>query len=293
MKIVEGKMPFMGYETYYRIVGESTGNKKPLVLLHGGPGSTHNYFEVLDVLAEDGRAIISYDQLGCGESYVENHPELWCAKTWIQELIALRKHLGLEQMHMLGQSWGGMLAIAYLCDEQPQGIQSVILSSTLPSAKLWAKEQHRMIKYLSKEDQEAIAQAEASNDYTSPEYIRANERFMLRHSAEVTEDYPECVRRTRKAGKESYLYGWGPNEYTPSGTLKDFEYTKQLQTIKEPALIINGTDDLCTPLIAKTMYDAIENSRWELFEGCRHMCFVEDTKRYVALLRQWMEQHDA
>ena len=71
MKIREGYMPFMGYQTYYRIVGEKTGDKKPLLLLHGGPGSGHDYFEVLDCLAEEGREIISYDQLGCGKSYLE------------------------------------------------------------------------------------------------------------------------------------------------------------------------------------------------------------------------------
>ena len=67
MEIREGYMPFMGYQTYYRMVGTHTGNKKPLILLHGGPGSTHNYFEVLDRLAEeDGRQLVMYDQIGCG-----------------------------------------------------------------------------------------------------------------------------------------------------------------------------------------------------------------------------------
>ena len=86
MKITEGYMPYLGYKTYYRIAGECSGNKKPLILLHGGPGSTHNYFEVLDRLADEGRAIISYDQLGCGNSYVEGHSELWCSKTWMNEI---------------------------------------------------------------------------------------------------------------------------------------------------------------------------------------------------------------
>ena len=139
MKITEGYMPYLGYKTYYRIAGECSGNKKPLILLHGGPGSTHNYFEVLDRLADEGRAIISYDQLGCGNSYVEGHSELWCSKTWMNELIELRKYLGLNELHLLGQSWGGMLSIEYLCDHKPEGIKSVILSSTHPSSKLWAK----------------------------------------------------------------------------------------------------------------------------------------------------------
>ena len=88
MKIQEGYMPFMNYRTYYRIVGDNSSQKAPLLLLHGGPGSTHNYFELLDDLANDGRMVISYDQLGCGNSFVEGHPELWNMETWIGELKA-------------------------------------------------------------------------------------------------------------------------------------------------------------------------------------------------------------
>ena len=92
MEIREGYMPFLEYKTYYRVVGKNTGNKKPLVLLHGGPGSTHNYFEVLDRIAEeDGRQLVMYDQIGCGNSYVENRPDLWNSKVWIEELIELHE----------------------------------------------------------------------------------------------------------------------------------------------------------------------------------------------------------
>lgn len=291
MKTTEGYMPYLGYQTYYRIVGECKDGKKPLLLLHGGPGSTHNYFEVLDALAETGRAVISYDQLGCGNSYVEGHPELWCQKTWDEELIQLRRHLGLDEVHLLGQSWGGMLAIEYLCDYAPEGITSVILSSTLSSASLWAHEQHRMIRFLSEEDQKAIQEAEAAGNFDSPAYLAANDRFMLRHCAgEVTEDSPECLRRPKKSGSEAYLYGWGPNEYNPTGSLGNWEYTDKLDRITCPALIINGTNDLCTPLVAKTMYDRIPNAKWELFDGCRHMCFVEENKKYIQLLTRWMDE---
>lgn len=291
MKITEGYMPYLGYQTYYRIVGECKDGKKPLLLLHGGPGSTHNYFEVLDALAETGRAVISYDQLGCGNSYVDGHPELWCQKTWDEELIQLRQHLGLDEVHLLGQSWGGMLAIEYLCDYAPEGITSVILSSTLSSASLWAHEQHRMIRFLSDEDQKAIQEAEATGHFDSPAYLAANDRFMLRHCAgEVTEDSPECLRRPKKSGSEAYLYGWGPNEYNPTGSLGNWEYTDKLDRITCPALIINGTNDLCTPLVAKTMYDRIPNAKWELFDGCRHMCFVEENKKYIQLLTRWMDE---
>ena len=100
--IKEGYMPFKEGKTYYRVIGNMDSGKTPLVLLHGGPGSTHNYFETLDSLAEeDDRALVMYDQIGCGNSFIEGHPEYFTAAVWIEELAQLRGHLGLEQIHLL------------------------------------------------------------------------------------------------------------------------------------------------------------------------------------------------
>lgn len=294
MEIREGYMPFLEYKTYYRVVGKNTGNKKPLVLLHGGPGSTHNYFEVLDRIAEeDGRQLVMYDQIGCGNSYVENRPDLWNSKVWIEELIELRKHLGLDEIHLLGQSWGGMQTLEYVCNYKPEGLKSIILSSTLPASWLWAEEAQRMIAQMPQDMQDAIKKATESGDYSSPEYQAAEAEYMRQHCAgEVTENDPECLRRPKKAGRESYVVGWGPNEFTPLGTLKDYDVIDQLGDIKEPALIINGGNDLCTPYVAKFMYDRIPNSEWELFRTCRHMCFVEDNDHYVEVLKKWINKND-
>ena len=293
MKINEGYMPFMGYKTYYRTVGERT-DKAPLILLHGGPGSTHNYFEVLDRVAEeDGRMLVMYDQIGCGNSYVDGRPELWKAETWVNELIALRKHLGLDTCHLLGQSWGGMLLLTYICGYEHSGVKSDILSSTLPASWLWGIEQARMIKELPEEYQEAIKTATETGDYSSDIYQRAEEEYMLRHAAGKPDpDGPECLLRKKRTGRESYVVGWGPNEYTPMGTLKDYDVIDKLKDIKEPCLVINGGNDLCTPYIAKVMYDNIPNSRWELFRECRHMCFVEDNDHYVEVLKEWLNEKD-
>lgn len=293
MKISEGYMPFMGHHTYYRTVGERT-DKAPLILLHGGPGSTHNYFEVLDRVAEeDGRMLVMYDQIGCGNSYVDGRPELWKAETWVNELIALREHLGLDTCHLLGQSWGGMLLLTYICGYEHSGVKSGILSSTLPASWLWGIEQARMIKELPEEYQEAIKTATETGDYSSDIYQRAEEEYMLRHAAGKPDpDGPECLLRKKRTGRESYVVGWGPNEYTPMGTLKDYDVIDKLKDIKEPCLVINGGNDLCTPYIAKVMYDNIPNSRWELFRECRHMCFVEDNDHYVDVLKEWLNEKD-
>ena len=294
-KITEGYMPFLGHQVYYRIVGEKKeNNKKPLLLLHGGPGSTHNYFEILDkVSILDDRQLIMYDQLGCGNSFVEGHPELWTLKTWIDELKEIRNHLNLNEVHILGQSWGGMLEIAYISDENPEGIKSVILSSTLSESQLWGKEQHRRIKYLPQEDQDAIEQAEKTGNYDTKEYALANDHFMKRHcNYIIDENTPECLTRKKKFGNEAYNVAWGPNEFTPVGNLKDFNYTEKLKNWKVPSLIISGTSDLSSPLVSKTMFDNIPGARWELFEDSRHCVFVDQNEKYIKLLIEWMNKYD-
>lgn len=293
MKVEEGYMPFMGYKTYYRIVGEPRDNQAPLLLMHGGPGSTHNYFEILDKMAVNGRQLIMYDQIGCGHSSMPDDDSLWTKETWVKELQALREYLHLDRVHLLGQSWGGMLGIIYLCDYHPEGVLSMVLASTLPSASLWSQEQHRMIKFLDHDDQVAIAQAEASGNYDEIRYLAANDRYMEQHAAAIPDDSsPEPLRRKKNSGTASYVAGWGPNEYNPLGTLHDYEYVDQLKNIKVPTLITSGTNDLCTPLVAKTMFDQIPNSKWELFAHSRHMAFVEETDKYISVLSHFLAIHE-
>ncbi|MCH5384282.1 alpha/beta hydrolase [Limosilactobacillus reuteri] len=294
-RIQEGYMPFGRYQTYYRIVGKPS-KKTPLLLLHGDPGSTHNYFEVLDDLAEkDGRQLIMYDQIGCGKSSMpdEKADEVYTAKTWLEELKTLRAFLNLDKIHLLGQSWGGMLELIYLCDEKPEGIKSGILASTLPASWMWDQELHRLIKFMDFKDQQAIAKAEKEGNYTSKEYLQANERFMELHCNDATSATDlEPLRRKKRSGTVAYLTGWGPNEYNPEGNLRNYNYLSKLSSINIPTLITSGTDDLCTPFIAKAMYDLIPNTRWYLYEGCRHMSFIEKHDEYESNLIKWLNEND-
>ena len=294
MKIRESTIPYLGYRTYVRIAGEP-GGKTPLLLLHGGPGSTHNYFEVLDRLAEeDGRQIVTYDQLGCGGSYLDGHPELWNMGTWLGELIAVREALGLTEVFILGQSFGGMLLLEYVCRHPHPGVKGIVLASTLPSAKLWALEQARMLRQLPAQMQETVRRAVESGDFASAEYRAAEDYYMLLHAyGTYGEGDPECLTRPARYGEECYRTAWGPNEFTPDGTLKDFDVTDELGGIDVPVLITSGGNDLCTPYIAKVMHDAIPGSRWELFRDCRHMSFAEDNDGYCSLLGEWMGRTEA
>lgn len=293
-EIKEGYMPFGSYNTYYRIAGQPS-TKAPIVMLHGGPGSTHNYFELFDQFADrDHRQVITYDQIGCGQSSMpDDRPEIYNATTWVKELQALRRYLHLDQIHLLGQSWGGMLAIIYLCDQMPGGIKSVTLASTLSSSKLWGHEQHRMIKFMSPHDQAVIAKAEATGNYQNPEYQKVDDKYMVLHCEDMpTVDSPECLRRKKNFGTVAYETAWGPNEYTPLGNLKDYDYTAKLRHMYVPALITSGSNDLCTPMVAKTMADNLPNAKWVLFDGTRHMSFVEEPAKYQQVLQNWLDEHD-
>ena len=173
-----------------------------------------------------------------------------------------------------------------------KGVKSFIISSGHPSSSLWAREGMRRIKMMSEEDQAAINDALERNDFTGEAYLKAVDNYMDRYCNYWREDLPECCTRPKKSGGEAYLYGWGPNEFVPSGTLKDFEYIDRLHEIKVPSLIMSGISDLCSPLVAKTMADEIPDTKWILWERARHTTFVDRHDDYCVELIKWMNEYD-
>ena len=140
--------------------------------------------------------------------------------------------------------------------------------------------------------QSAIDDAVSRNDYSGAANIEYFDEFMFRHAAgDVSELGFECLTRPKRTGREAYVTAFGRNIITPNGTLIDFDLTTPLADITQPTLIINGGNDLCTPYIAKYMYDRIPNARWELFRNCRHCCFAEANEEYVQLMREWLTQN--
>jgi proline-specific peptidase len=138
----DGYLSFRGYRTFYQTSGDLRSGV-PLVLLHGGPGIPGNsYADLMAQLAER-RPVVRYDQLGCGRSDRPNHPALWTVQTFIDELQTLRNALRLDRIHLLGHSWGGVLAIEYLLT-RPDGVQSLVLSSALSNTQFWVEEARRL-----------------------------------------------------------------------------------------------------------------------------------------------------
>ena len=283
----EGWIEWSGRRTWFRIVGDLDSAFDPLLCLHGGPGSTHHYFAPLERLTEDGRAVVLYDQLGCGRS--DRPVEIdWSLQVFLDELAALREQLGLERIHLLGTSWGGMLALEHALSGF-SGLTSLVLSSTLASAAAWETEVTRLRDELPPDVRSVLAAAGRSGDYDSPEYERAEDVFNARHFYRGGAYPPELQRMLPERGRESYRAMWGPNEWTLTGALQGWDVRPRLHELDLPALVIRGRYDLSTESIAATLVRGLPHAREVVFEASSHTPVLEETERYLEVVGRFLE----
>jgi pimeloyl-ACP methyl ester carboxylesterase len=158
----EGFTDFQGYKIWYRVAKSATsGSTTPVLLLHGGPGLGSDYLEPLETMAGQGRTIIRFDQLGCGRSDRPRDLSLWTISSCVEQTESIRKALGLDSIHLLGHSWGGMVALEYLL-AHPLVVQSVCLCSSVVSVQLWVKEAHRLRSLMPSHLSKALDRCEQS-----------------------------------------------------------------------------------------------------------------------------------
>jgi L-proline amide hydrolase len=241
--ISEGFIPFRGFRTWYRIVGDLTqpeSAKLPLLVLHGGPGESHDYLEPLEELADSGRPIVFYDQLGGGNSDQPNDPSLWRVELFLDELATVRQELGLGNIHLLGYSWGGMLAMEYALT-QPVGLASLILASSPASIPQWIAEANRLRKELPEEVQATLRHHEEAGTTDEAAYEEAMQVYDQRHLCRL-DPWPEPLTRT-SVNPEIYNTMWGSSEFHVTGTLKEWDIRDRLGEIKLPTLVTSGRYD--------------------------------------------------
>ena len=288
--IKEGFVQFRGYNVWYRTVGEGEEPAKlPLLCLHGGPGAPHDYLEPLEAMAATGRRVIFYDQLGCGNSDHPHDPSLWTLDLFLEELGVFIRALGLDRIHLLGQSWGGMLAMEYALT-RPVGLVSLILASTSASIPQWMAEANRLRAELPPEVQETLLEHEAAGTTDDPAYQEAMMVFYRRHVCRL-DPWPDYVNRAFEKFEENpevYHTMWGPSEFYATGTLKDWDIVDRLGEIGVSALVTSGKYDEATPLVAKTVHEGIPGSQWVMFEQSSHMSHAEETEKYLEVLDQFL-----
>ena len=289
----EGFVPFRGYKTWYRIVGDrDKSDALPLLCLHGGPGASWDYLEPLEAVAATGRCVIFYDQLGGGNSDEPHNPSLYTVDVYVEEVDVVRRALGLERVHILGQSWGGMLAMEYALT-QPAGLASLILADTAASLPQWASEMKRLVAELAFDVQQTLQKHIEAGTTDSPEYRQAYRVFSLRHICRL-DPRPDCwTRMASKPGDEVYHTMWGPSEIHVTGTLKDWDVTSRLGEIRLPTLVLGGRYDEATPVLAETIHRGIPGSEWVVFENSAHVPHIEETERYLQVLGRFLNRVEA
>ena len=280
----EGRLPFRGFETWYRSVGETEPGKLPLLCLHGGPGAPHDYLEPLEAAAATGRRVVFYDQVGCGRSSTpRGDPSLWTVELFVEEVGAVREALSLAETHLFGSSWGGMLALEVALARSP-GLASLVLASAPASIPQWIAETGRLRSELPAEVRAELDRHEQAGTTDDPAYVEATMAFYRRHVCRV-DPFPDWVERTfATLAEEVYGTMQGPNEFVITGTLSDWDVRDRLDEIELPTLVTSGRFDECTPLIAETVHRGIHGSEWALFELSSHMAFVEEPERYLEVL---------
>jgi proline-specific peptidase len=289
--VTEGRIPFGGGETWYQVVGagEQPG-KLPLLCLHGGPGALHDYLEPLGALTETGRRVIFYDQIGCGKSWLQADPSKWTVELFVDEVAAVRDGLGLDRIHLFGSSWGGMLAMEYALTG-PDGLASLVLSSSPASIPVWAEEANRLRRELPEATQRVLDEHEAAGTIDSPEYEEATVEFYKRHVCRL-DPWPAYVNRSfagLQEHPEVYITMQGPNEFVITGTLKDWDITARLGEIRVPTLITAGRYDEFTPRQAQALHEGIPGSELVTFEESSHMQFAEEPERYLQVVSDFLD----
>ena len=293
----EGSASFEEWSTWYRVTGDLDSGMTPLVVLHGGPGCTHDYVIALADLAKSGRPVVHYDQLGGGRSthLPERDGDFWTVQLFLDELDNLLDSLGIaDDYHLLGQSWGGMLGAEHAI-RQPQGLRSLVLSNSPASMALWASEAKILRGQLPPEVEATLDRHEANGTTDDPEYLAATQVYYDEHVCRVVPNPPEVVRTNQMLNEDPTVYHTmnGPNEFFCVGTLKDWSVVDRVHSIVAPTLLISGRFDEATPATVQPFFDAIPDVRWEIFEVSSHMPFIEEREGYLSLVEDFLASHDA
>jgi len=291
----EGRAAVPGGSVWYGIAGPSDAAKTPLLVVHGGPGMSHDYLRPLADLADE-RPVVFYDQLDAGRSDRPNDPSNWNIDRFLAEIDALRSALSLDRVALFGNSWGGTLAAAYAAARssgRDHGLEALILSSPLIRTETWIADNAAYRRALPAEVRETLDRCEAEGRTEDPAYLAAVDVFYRRHLCRA-DPWPEDVNRTfEMMNPDCYAAMWGPNEFTCTGVLKGYDGAAALSRIDIPTLVTCGAFDEATPDSTRSFAARIPDADFALFGASSHMAFVEERTAYIAALRQFLHRIEA
>lgn len=283
----EGYIKVIGGNIWYKIVGKEKKGV-PLIVIHGGPGATHDYLEPLENLS-DQMPVIFYDQLGSGKSDKPDDKSLWKIERFVDELKTLIGFFNLKEFSLFGSSWGTTLAVEYLLTEKPEGIRKLVMSGPCLSVSAWTKDQENYIKELPEDLQKVIMESEEKGVF-GEDYQMAIDEFYKRHLFLLSE-YPDYLKRTfENMATEPYNVMWGQSEFTMTGNLRGFERVEKLKEIKASAIFICGRYDEASPETTEYYHKNYPGSEFYIIEEASHMHHIEKEEEFIGVVRAFLSK---
>jgi len=282
------QIPIITPKGTFRVWTKRVGNNPTMkvLLLHGGPGATHECFEAFDsYLPAAGIEYYYYDQLGSFYSDQPNEPDLWQLPRFVEEVEQVRQALGLDSRncYLYGQSWGGLLAIEYALHHQ-QHLKGLIVSNMMASAPLYNEYARKTL--MPAMDPAILAEIqgyEAAEEYQNPRYMELlMDHHYVQHVLRMPAgEWPDPVNRAfAHINPAIYVPMQGPSELGLKGNLEDWDRTADLARITVPSLIIGAQHDTMDPEHMRWMATAMPHARYLHCPNGSHMAMYDDQEVY-------------
>jgi proline iminopeptidase len=284
--------PNGAFKVWTKRVGNNPTTK--LLLLHGGPGGTHEYFEpAASYLTGAGIEFYFYDQLGAGNSDKPAESELWEIDRFVDEVEQVRQALGLDASNffLLGHSWGGILAMEYALAHQ-EHLKGLVISNMMSSCPAYNEYAHKVLMPAMDPDAlREIKTLEASGDISNPRYEELlMEHHYVHHVLRMPlAEWPEPVNRGfAHINQDIYVRMQGPSELGLSGTLENWDRTERLSEITVPTLVIGARHDTMDPAWMRMMAERLPNGRYLECPNGSHMAMYDDAQTYFEGLTSFL-----
>jgi proline iminopeptidase len=265
-----------------------------VLLLNGGPGATHEYFECMEsFLPQDGIEFIYYDQLGCGNSDNPKDTAMWSLPRYVEEVEQVRQALKLDKdnFYLLGHSWGGILAAEYAFKYQ-QHLKGLVISNMMMSVPEYGQYADNVLaKQLKPEVLAEIRQIEARQDFQNPRYMELlMPNFYVEHICRIPLDqWPEPVTRSfSKTNQSLYVTMQGPSEFGVAGKLLHWNRVPDLPRLSVPVLSIGGTHDTMDPAHMRMVAQKVQHGTALICPRGSHLSMYDDQQTYMNGLRKWI-----
>lgn len=290
----ELRVPVKGGNLYVRVNGDLQGGKPPLLLVHGGPGGAlWQFFPALPLASE--RAIVLYDQLDSGRSDAPGEPANWTVDRFVSEIDSIRAALGLERLHLLGHSWGGIVANRY-ASRQPQGLCSLILQGTPLSAARFETSIQSLYSKLPDGAGDVIRQHERAGATSDAAYANAVRAFRRRHLArtsvkDIAMPYMAPTPEDRGDALAQAMTGGRLGDF--GGMLAGFNDEPLLARVAVPTLLLAGEFDIVTPQANRALLPLLKRGRYAEIADAGHMAQFDQPQAWRASVQGFLAAHDA